>query len=163
MVKFVSWYVSSIGWSVSWYISYRWSGMIYNLTSYTRIHIPTLVLIALFLTTFCAKPRHVANHIYKTEPDHLVNMIHHGHQKQWSVTGQIINYEHMKIGSVILHITLTVDCTFSYIVVEGVTWVEKTRPLRGSTGVLLKTQIWLYKVTDIQQHKNWDDWNPCIV
>ncbi len=30
MVKFVSWYVSSISWSVSWYISYRWSGPIYS-------------------------------------------------------------------------------------------------------------------------------------
>ncbi len=30
MVKFVPWYASSIGWSVSWYISYRWSGMIYS-------------------------------------------------------------------------------------------------------------------------------------
>ncbi len=30
MAKFVSWYyVSSTGWSVSWYISYRWSELIY--------------------------------------------------------------------------------------------------------------------------------------
>ncbi len=30
MAKFVPWYVSGIGWRVSRYISYHWSGMIYS-------------------------------------------------------------------------------------------------------------------------------------
>ncbi len=51
MVKFVSWYVSSIGWSVSWYISYHRSGTIYSSNKYIVCIFISLLQMSLY--EFC--------------------------------------------------------------------------------------------------------------